>query len=79
MGAPPARRPFQPTHVVSGRGLPAWDQPDPTKASAQTLNPWSEVQVVDQIGSWANIVTVDGWEGWVDAHQLMPRAGGRRR
>ena len=70
---------FHATHVVSGRGTPAWEQPDPTKPSVETLAPWREVQVIDQIGSWANIVTNDGWEGWCDVHALMPRAGGRRR
>ena len=75
----PPRGPFPPTHLVSGRGLPAWEQPDPTKPSAQQLAPWSEVQVIDRVGSWANILTDDGWEGWCDMHQLIARAPGRRR
>lgn len=67
--------PWRPTHLVSGRGLPAWDQPDPTKPAVATLSPWLEVQVLDQVGAWANVLCANGWQGWVDSHQLVKRAG----
>jgi len=56
--------------------MPAWDLHDPTKPAAATLGPWLEVQVVQEVGSWANIVCSNGWQGWVDARQLVSRAGG---
>ena len=60
---------------MSGRGLPAWEQPDPTKPAAAKLPPWLEVQVLDQVGAWANILCKNGWQGWVDYNQLVTRAG----
>jgi hypothetical protein len=69
------RGPWRPTHLISGRGAAAWESPDPTKPAASTLGPWLEVQVVDQVGSWANVVCGNGWEGWVDSKQLIHRTG----
>ena len=67
--------PWKPTHLVSGRGVPAWEQPDPTRPAAATLPPWCEVQVLDQVGTWANVLCKNGWQGWCDAGQLVKRAG----
>ena len=67
--------PWKPSHLVSGRGLPAWESPDPTKPAVATLPPWLEVQVLNEVGAWANVLCLNGWQGWVDARQLIKRAG----
>ena len=66
---------WRPTHLVNGRGTPAWEAPDPSKPAAAQLPPWTEVQMLLQEGEWANVVLADGWQGWVDADQLIKRAG----
>jgi hypothetical protein len=55
--------------------MPAWNSPDPSQPPAATLGPWLEVQVLEQVGSWANILCSNGWQGWVDSRQLVARAG----
>src|SRR5207248_10233829 len=67
--------PWEPSHLVSGRGLPAWDTPDPSKPATATLPPWIEVQVLDQSGAWAHVLCANGWQGWVDFRQLIKRTG----
>jgi len=66
---------WKPTHVVNGRGLPAWDEPDPSKPVATQLTPWLELQVIGEVGDWAHVMAVTGWTGWVDSRQLIRRAG----
>ena len=66
---------WRPTHLVNGRGVPAWEAPDPSTPTAAQLAPWTEVQVLLQEGEWANVVLANGWQGWVDAGQLIRRAG----
>jgi len=60
---------------VSGRGVPAWESPDPTKPASAQLPPWTEVQVLEQVGAWANVLLANGWQGWCDFGQLIRRTG----
>jgi RsiW-degrading membrane proteinase PrsW (M82 family) len=69
---PPARgRSFTPDAVVPTSGLPAWAQPAPTSHLVGQLPPGLPVQVVEQLGDWAHVLTSTGWSGWVDGRALQ--------
>jgi hypothetical protein len=70
-GAEPAAA-WSPTHVVK-RSAKAWAQPDPAGAGAGTLKRRVEVQVTERQGEWAQVVTANGWSGWIDSGDLKAR------
>jgi hypothetical protein len=39
-----------------------------------SLDPDLAVRVVEYRGEWANVVSADGWSGWVVARRLRPQA-----
>jgi hypothetical protein len=57
------------THVVK-RSAKTWAQPDPAGAGAGTLARRVQVQVVERQGDWAQVVTSNGWTGWIDSRDL---------
>jgi hypothetical protein len=63
---------WSPTHVVTRRA-DAWAQPDPSGARAGTVKRRVEVQVLERQGDWAQVVTSNGWSGWIDNHDLKVR------
>jgi Bacterial SH3 domain len=63
---------WSPTHVVTRRA-DAWVQPDPAGARAGTLKRRVEVQVVERQGDWAQVVTSNGWSGWIADRDLKAR------
>ena len=65
--APPASTA---THAAPYAGLQAWDEPDPSQPVARDLPGGERLRFVDQRGDWAQVVTDDGWTGWVDARLL---------
>jgi SH3 domain-containing protein len=60
------------THVVK-RSAKTWAQPDPAGAGAGTLARRVQVQVVERQGDWAQVVTSNGWTGWIDSRDLKER------
>jgi len=72
VAATAAGGPFTPTHRVPVEGLPSWQVPNGTTA-ATGLAGGLELQVVQQVGDWAQVRAVNGWTGWVDARRLLPR------
>jgi hypothetical protein len=71
-GAATAPAPFAPTHRVPVEGLPSWQVPNGT-TPATGLVGGLQLQVVQQVGDWAQVRAVNGWTGWVDARRLLPR------
>jgi hypothetical protein len=71
-----AASPYQPlwtpTHRVANGGMLTWAKPDYSTVAATTLASHLEVAIVDKTEGWALIRTENGWQGWVDAHQLVP-------
>jgi hypothetical protein len=39
-----------------------------------SLDPDLAVRVVEHRGRWANVLSADGWSGWVDDRRLRPEA-----
>jgi SH3-like domain-containing protein len=37
------------------------------------LNAGLELQLLQQVGDWAQVRASNGWTGWVDARRLLPR------
>ena len=72
---------FTANALVPSSGLPAWARPDPTSHLVGQLAPGLAVQVVQQLGAWAHVLTDTGWSGWVDGRALAPIAphGAARR
>jgi hypothetical protein len=66
------QRPWAPTHRVPNGGMLTWAKPDYSETATTTLASRLEVGVEDQTKGWALVRTENGWQGWVDAHQLVP-------
>ncbi|MGD1221912.1 MULTISPECIES: hypothetical protein [Streptomyces] len=62
---------FHPTHVVPQDGLPAWEEPDPSRPTVP-LDPLLPVELVDRLGDWGRVVCSNGWSAWVDGRLLVP-------
>ena len=52
------------------RAIPVADAGD-----VASLDPNMAVRVVEHRGEWANVLSADGWSGWVDARQLRSEHG----
>lgn len=65
------REAWQPTHLVPGGGLQAWQAPHPQAPHSARLDPGLPIQVVERLGAWARVVASNGWWGWVDG-RLLP-------
>ncbi|MGW7202191.1 hypothetical protein [Streptomyces sp. NPDC054837] len=61
---------FRPTHVVPQHGMPAWDAPDPARATVP-LDPLLPVQLVERRGDWGHVLCANGWSAWVDGRFLV--------
>lgn len=64
---------WQPTHASPAGGLPAWDSPDPSRKPVVSLGEGVDLAVDHRTGDWALVRGSNGWRGWVDARQLVPR------
>jgi hypothetical protein len=63
---------WAPTHRVPTGGMLTWEKPDYSSSATTTLASHLEVALVEQRKAWALVRTENGWQGWVDAHQLVP-------
>lgn len=63
---------WKPTHRVPLEGMKARAIPVADAGDVATLDPNLAVRVVERRGDWANVLSADGWSGWVDARQLQP-------
>ncbi|GAA2252118.1 hypothetical protein GCM10010232_45440 [Streptomyces amakusaensis] len=61
---------FDPTHVVPGSGLPAWEAPDVSRPT-EPLDPLLPVRLIDRYGDWSRILCANGWSAWVDGRLLI--------
>jgi hypothetical protein len=61
---------WTPTHHVPVQGLPAYVAPVGGAPSVM-LDPLLPVVVTAHQDGWAHVRAVNGWEGWVDAAQLV--------
>jgi hypothetical protein len=69
---PPAQ--WKPTHRVPPEGIMARAIPVADAGDVMSLDPDLAVRVVEHRGRWANVLSADGWSGWVDARLLRPEA-----
>jgi hypothetical protein len=67
---------WKPTHRVPPEGLKARAIPVADAGDVASLDPDLAVRVVEHRGEWANVVSADGWSGWVVARRLRPQAEG---
>ncbi|WP_129311271.1 hypothetical protein [Streptomyces sp. L2] len=61
---------FRPTHVVPPNGMPAWEEPDPARATV-SLDALLPVLLEEWLGDWARIRCANGWGAWVDGRLLV--------
>lgn len=61
---------FRPTHVVPRHGMPAWEEPDPSRPTAD-LDPLLPVQLTESRGDWGHVLCSNGWSAWVDGRRLL--------
>ncbi|WP_235023651.1 hypothetical protein [Streptomyces sp. WAC05374] len=61
---------FRPSHVVPAEGLPAWEEPDPSRPTVP-LDPFLPVQLLDRVGDWGQVLCSNGWSAWVDGRLLV--------
>ncbi len=59
------------SHWASAVGQPAWTNPDSVSQPEALLPPNVELAVVQTHGDWAQVSARNGWQGWVDARQLV--------
>jgi hypothetical protein len=62
------------THVAPTEGLPAWTEPDGSRAPAANLDPGLDVMLLERRGEWAHVRCSNGWEAWVDGRRLVESA-----
>lgn len=71
---PPTSGPvWRPTHIVPPDGMAAWSSPDGTVQPVAQLGARTELEVVSQLGAWAEVRASNGWVGWVDGRLLVSR------
>jgi hypothetical protein len=63
---------WQPTHRVPPEGMKARAIPVADAGDVADLDPNLAVRLVEHRGEWANVLSADGWSGWVEARQLRP-------
>ncbi|HEY1636169.1 MAG TPA: hypothetical protein VGF64_15505 [Acidimicrobiales bacterium] len=73
-GGPAPDADWKPTHRVPPEGLKARAIPVADAGDVASLDPDLAVRVVEYRGEWANVVSADGWSGWVVARRLRPQA-----
>jgi hypothetical protein len=66
---------WHPTHRVPPDGIKARAIPVADAGDVTTLEPNMAVRLVEHRGDWANVVSAEGWSGWVDARGLVPETG----
>jgi hypothetical protein len=71
--------PWQPTHRVPVGGMMARAIPVADAGDVTNLDANMAVQLVEHRGDWANVVSAEGWSGWVDARELQPESGQAER
>jgi CRP-like cAMP-binding protein len=59
------------THVVGPAGAQAWAAPDPNQAPVAELQPNVELQVLEKLSGWGQVLAENGWMGWVDMTRLV--------
>jgi len=59
------------SYRVGPSPLPVRAEPDPTAPPVTELVPGEEVAVLEQRGAWADVLSLSGTRGWVDAGQLV--------
>jgi SH3-like domain-containing protein len=52
---------------MKARAIPVADAGD-----VADLDPNLAVRLVEHRGEWANVLSADGWSGWVEARHLRP-------
>ena len=68
---PPPEQEWTPTHRIPEGGLVARERPDPYEPKLLRIKAGEEVRVLETAEAWARIVTVTGWEAWVEAEGLV--------
>ena len=63
---------WQATHRVPPEGMKARAIPVDDAGDVADLDPNLAVRMVEHRGDWANVLSADGWSGWVDARPLRP-------
>lgn len=63
---------WRPTHIIPQEGLGARIQPNLTSPLMGVLAGGTQVEVLEQVGVWAHVLTTQGWSGWVDGRALVP-------
>jgi hypothetical protein len=71
-GQPQPAADWKPTHRVPPEGMKARAIPVADAGDVTSLDPELAVRVVEHRGQWANVLSADGWSGWVDARKLRP-------
>src|SRR5437763_3260825 len=64
---------WEPTHRVPPEGMKARALPVAAAGDVASLDPDLAVRVVEHRGDWANVLSADGWSGWVGARKLRER------
>ena len=70
---------YRASHTVPGSGLAAWIAPDPQASPVSRLDPYLDVQLLEQrVDGWGHVRCSNGWEAWVDGRllQAMPTSAG---
>jgi hypothetical protein len=62
-----------PNAVTPPAGIAVWAQPDGSRPSVGTMPGGMELMVEARLGDWAQVRTVNGWRGFVDARTLASR------
>jgi hypothetical protein len=71
--ATPQHQPlWAPTCRVPNGGMLTWAKPDYSGTATTTLASHLELAGEDQAEGWALVRTENGWQGWVDAYELVP-------
>lgn len=73
-GPPAAAGGFRPTHSVRPGGAPARATADPAAPVAATLAAGLPLELVQEVGGWAQVRASNGWTGWIDARTILPGA-----
>lgn len=62
------------THHAPRPGMDWWSEPDPQRVADGRLDALLPLDVLDESTGWARVRAANGWEGWVDAAQLVAGA-----
>jgi hypothetical protein len=65
--------PWQADVQAPSAGLAAWPGPDGAVEPTTRIDQGVPLMAVERQGDWARVRAANGWTGWVDARQLVPR------